>query len=84
VLGAEALAARISNERIGDGRYRPLTNVIGLWLLEGLMKDFSSRPSSDKEWARLISAAEKLPAPAGAPRCHRPAIRQSDVDEAGN
>lgn len=65
VLGAEALAARISNERIGDGRYHPLTNVIGLWLLEGTMKDFSSRPETDKAWAALITAAEKLPAPAG-------------------
>ena len=64
VLGAEALAARISNERIGDGRYRPLTNVIGLWMLEGTMKDFASRPSDDKAWAALITAAEKLPAPA--------------------
>lgn len=64
VLGAEALAARISNERIGDGRYRPLTNVIGLWLLEGTMKDFASRPKTDAEWAKLISDAEKLPAPA--------------------
>ena len=64
VLGHEALLARISNERIGDGRYRPLTNVIGLWLLEGTLKDFASRPSSDKEWAALITAAEKLPAPA--------------------
>ncbi len=64
VLGAEALAARISNERIGDGRYRPLTNVIGLWLLEGTLKDFATRPTNDKEWAALITAAEKLPAPA--------------------
>jgi rhamnulokinase len=64
VLGAEAMAARISNERIGDGRYRPLTNVIGLWLLEGTLKDFASRPASDREWAALIAAAEKLPAPA--------------------
>ena len=64
VLGAEALAARISNERTGDGRYRPLTNVIGLWLLEGTMKDFASRPSNDKQWAALIAAAEKLPVPA--------------------
>jgi rhamnulokinase len=64
VLGTEALAARISNERIGDGRYRPLTNVIGLWLLEGTMKDFARRPQNDKEWAALITAAEKLPAPA--------------------
>ncbi len=64
VLGADALAARISNERIGDGRYRPLTNVIGLWLLEGTMKDFATRPTNDKEWSALITAAEKLPAPA--------------------
>ncbi len=62
LLGPEALAARIANERIGDGRYRPLTNVIGLWMLEGLMKDFSARPQSDREWAALIAAAEKLPA----------------------
>ena len=64
VLGADAHAARISNERIGDGRYRPLTNVIGLWLLEGTMKDFASRPADDQGWAALITAAEKLPAPA--------------------
>ncbi|MCX6951689.1 MAG: FGGY-family carbohydrate kinase, partial [Verrucomicrobia bacterium] len=64
VLGHDALAARISNERIGDGRYRPLTNVIGLWLLEGTMKDFATRPQNDREWAGLINAAEKLPAPA--------------------
>jgi rhamnulokinase len=63
VLGPDALAARISNERIGDGRYRPLTNVIGLWLLEGIMKSFSTRPRNDREWAALISVAEKLPAP---------------------
>jgi rhamnulokinase len=64
VLGREAMAARISNERIGDGRYRPLTNVIGLWLLEGTLKDFAAHPTTDREWATLIKAAEKLPAPA--------------------
>lgn len=64
VLGSDALAARVANERIGDGRYRPLTNVIGLWLLEGTMKDFATRPKSDREWAALIKAAESLPAPA--------------------
>jgi rhamnulokinase len=63
VLGPAALAARVSNERTGDGRYRPLTNVIGLWLLEGTMKDFATRPSTDREWAALLAAAEKLPAP---------------------
>jgi rhamnulokinase len=63
LLGPEALKAKIANERIGDGRYRPLTNVFGLWLLEGIMKDFSSRPENDKAWSALIAAAEKLPAP---------------------
>ncbi len=60
VLGPEALTARISNERIGDGRYRPLTNVIGLWLLEQTLKEFAARPKTDKEWAKLITAAEAL------------------------
>lgn len=64
VLGPEALAARISNERTGDGRFRPLTNVIGLWLLEQTLRDFASRPKGDREWAALIAAARKLPAPA--------------------
>lgn len=63
VLGAEALAARISNERTGNGGYRPLTNVIGLWLLECTLKDFAARPRNDTEWAALIKAAEKLPLP---------------------
>ncbi len=65
VLGPEALAARISNERIGDGRYRPLTNVIGLWLLEGTLGAFAARPETDAAWDRLIAAAARRPAPAG-------------------
>ncbi len=60
VLGAESLAARISNERTGDGRYRPLTNLIGLWLLEQTLKDFASRPRNDREWAALLQAAGRL------------------------
>src|SRR5690606_26465957 len=64
VLGPAALAARISNERIGDGRSCPPTNVIGLWLLEGVMKEFPARPKTDADWAKLIAASEKLPAPA--------------------
>lgn len=85
VLGAEALAARISNERIGDGRYHPLTNVIGLWLLEGTMKDFSSRPETDKAWAALITAAEKIPTPAGLldvtdPAFSNPASMKAAID----
>lgn len=64
VLGAEAEKARIANERTGDGNFRPLTNVVGLFLLEQIMKDFKQRPQNDREWAALITAAEKQPAPA--------------------
>ena len=74
VLGAPALAARVSNERTGDGRYRPLTNIIGLWLLESMMKDFAARPNTDRDWAALIAAAEKLPAPAAALDVNDPAF----------
>ncbi len=57
LLGAEALAARVANDRTGRGEYRPLVNVIGLWLLEGTLKDFASRPKNDREWAALIKQA---------------------------
>lgn len=64
LLGPEALAARVANDQTGRGGYRPLVNVIGLWLLEGTLKDFASRPTTDAQWATLIRAAERLPAPA--------------------
>ncbi len=68
VLGPDALTVRISNERIGDGRYRPLTNVIGLWLLEQTLKEFAARPKSDREWAKLLAAASNLGRGAARPR----------------
>ncbi len=40
VLGVDALNARVSNERTGAGRYRPLTNMTGFWLLEGVLNSF--------------------------------------------
>lgn len=65
VLGAAALAARISNERTATGGYRPLKNVIGLWLLEGLLKDFGTRPADDRAWEKLLAAAAaEAPPPA--------------------
>jgi len=74
VLGAGAMSARISNERIGDGRYRPLTNVIGLWLLEQTLKDFAARPKNDAEWAKLINQSSQLPAPSSLLNCADPAF----------
>ncbi len=59
-LGSAALAARVANDRTGRGGYRPLINVIGLWLLEQTLKDFSTRPKNDREWERLIQQASRL------------------------
>jgi len=64
LLGPDALAARVANERTGLGGYRPLTNVPGLFLLEQTLLDFDARPETPKEWDTLIAGAEKLPAPA--------------------
>lgn len=64
LLGPDALAARVANDQTGRGEIRPLVNVIGLWLLEGALKDFARRPASPAQWAALIRRAQKLPAPA--------------------
>ena len=65
LLGAGAFARRVSNERMGDGRYRPLRSCLGLWLLEQTLPSFSSRPRTAYAWRRLISAAARAPSPLG-------------------
>jgi rhamnulokinase len=64
LLVPSAAQARVSNERLGDGRFRPLTNVIGLWLLEQTLKDLDARPANQREWGQLLREAGRLPAPA--------------------
>lgn len=64
VIGPAALAARVSNERMGDGRYRPLKSCLGLWLLEQTMLSFPSRPKNRAGWTKLIAAATRAPRPA--------------------
>lgn len=59
----EALAARVSNERMGDGRYRPLGSCLGLWLLEQTVKSFGEAPRSRAAWDKLAAAAARLPRP---------------------
>ena len=65
LLGAEALSLRISNERMGDGRYRPLKSCLGLWLLEQTLPAFSARPKTAGDWRRLLAAARAEPGPDG-------------------
>jgi rhamnulokinase len=63
LIGRGALEARVSNERSGDGRYRPLISCLGLWLLEQILPGFSSRPTTASAWRQLTSAASRSPAP---------------------
>jgi rhamnulokinase len=63
IVGPGALEARISNERMGDGRYRPLKNCLGLWLLERILIDFSARPETESAWRQLIESALLVPTP---------------------
>ncbi len=64
VLGDAALRARISNERMGDGGYRPLKSCLGLWIVEGLMKGLPSPPRGARSWSTLVAEAGGRPAPA--------------------
>jgi len=64
VLGAEALAASISNERMGDGRYRPLRSCLGLWLLERTFLSFAGAPTDGPAWDQLTAKAAQLGQPA--------------------
>jgi rhamnulokinase len=63
LLGPEALELRISNERMGDGSYRPLKSCLGLWLLERTLKDFGWRAKTAHAWRHLIAAAGRASAP---------------------
>lgn len=53
----EALAANITNEGGAEGRYRVLKNIMGLWLLQRVLKEqgISDLPT-------LITQAEQIPA----------------------
>lgn len=53
----KSLAANITNEGGAEGRYRVLKNIMGLWLLQRVLKE-----QNVTDLARLIAETEKLPA----------------------
>ena len=53
----EALAANITNEGGAEGRYRVLKNIMGLWLLQRILKE-----QNVSDLPALIAATETLPA----------------------
>ena len=62
-LGDDAFKLGISNERCGDGGYRPCKILLGLWLIERTIPVFDKRPHTDAEWSALIRAAEEAEEP---------------------
>jgi rhamnulokinase len=85
VVGPDALAARISNERMGDGRYRPLRSCPGLWLLEQTLPAFRTHPQTAADWRRLVATAARAPAPAelidvADPALFHPASMRAAID----
>ena len=48
VLSYEAFTAGITNEICYDGKIRPLTNVMGLWLIQQLRKAFGQKHNYDE------------------------------------
>jgi rhamnulokinase len=48
ILSYEAFTAGITNELCYDGKIRPLTNVMGLWLVQQLRKAFGQKHSFDE------------------------------------
>ena len=64
LLGAEALAAGITNERMGDGRFAPQMSFAGLWLLERTLQDFGLHFSGEAAWDEFLGEVSRGPAPA--------------------
>lgn len=85
LLGAPALRAGINNERLGSGRYRPLINCPGLWLLDQTLLSFGTVPAADEDWNSLLLAAEQAPATeplldVAAPDLFHPADMRAAID----
>ena len=62
ILGPEARAANFTNEIGASGTVRFLKNVIGLWILDGCVREWSARGMS-LTLAELLAGAAALPAP---------------------
>jgi len=61
VLTPASFAANFTNERGVDGRIRYLRNVMGLWVLQGCLAEWSGG-GGPPDLAALLAAAEAVPA----------------------
>lgn len=62
ITGPEAEAAQISNEVAWDGKFRPLKNIIGLWLVQNCRKAFAEA-GREMDYTRLTQLAREAKPP---------------------
>lgn len=62
LMGEAAEAAQISNEVAWDGHFRPLKNIVGLWLVQNCRKAFAEA-GRNYDYAELTRLAEAAPPP---------------------
>lgn len=65
IISDDAFKMGITNERTSDGRFRPLKNIMGLWLIQQLRVAFGSKHSYDEidQMAAKAPPSEMLVSP---------------------
>ncbi len=59
--GEEVIKSKISNEGTWDGGYRPTVNIIGLWIVQELRRNFQ-KAGKDYSFGEMAEMAAKEPA----------------------
>ncbi len=59
--GDEVIKSKISNEGTWDGGYRPTVNIIGLWIVQELRRNFQ-KAGKDYSFGEMAEMASKEPA----------------------
>ncbi|MCI9296262.1 MAG: rhamnulokinase [Lachnospiraceae bacterium] len=60
VITSEAYRANFSNEGTVDGGIRLLKNIMGMWILQQMMKEWE-RDSVVLSWSQVVQEAQKVP-----------------------
>ncbi len=61
VLGEAARLANFSNEGTVQGGFRPLRNIIGLWIIQECRRDWQ-KAGQDLSWNDIVEEAKRAPA----------------------
>ena len=59
LLSEDVRKANFSNEGTIQGRFRPLKNIMGLWLIQECRRDWIKRTGKDISWNEIVKEAEQ-------------------------